>query len=166
MALRQTDSVADGLGERQNAFVHEVLVANHRTDGGGEPAIEEVGCAYTDQESSSRSCQGLAAAKARSVATPESAKGASGCIAPAEKQDAHDTDILGERVEDDPGTQKVENDAVPARVFTLAHQSTENLDVEPVEGRISMSKPVNGGDGNESRHEPWRDGLRLGAADV
>ncbi|KAI6768720.1 hypothetical protein HG531_010909 [Fusarium graminearum] len=149
LLLRNSNSFADGLGQRENTLEHEVLVARKRAHGGHEPAVEEVRCANADEERSGRTSKRLALAKARSVSAPKSTKGTSSGVAPTEQENAHDANILGESVEHNPGTQKVEDDAIPAGVLALAHQSTEGLDVKAVERSIPVSEPVDRRDRNE-----------------
>ncbi|KAI6756271.1 hypothetical protein HG530_012007 [Fusarium avenaceum] len=125
-----------------NALEEEVLITREGTCGGNEPAVEEVRSANANKERSSRASKRLALAQTGSVSAPESAEGAGSGVAPAEQENAHDANILREAVEHDPGTQEVEDDTVPARVLALAHQRTEDSDVQAVNRRISVSEPI------------------------
>lgn len=164
--LGEAQGLGEGAGEGEGALEEEALVAGLGPNGGGEPGVEEVGRSHADEECGGRAGEGLAAAEAGSVASPETAKGAGRRVAPAEQHDTHDGDILGEGVQDDPRTEEVEDDPVPARVLALAHQGAQDLDVEAVEGRIPVPKPVDRGDGYQGGHQPRCHGASLGAGNV
>ena len=149
LGLGQAQGVGQDAGESKDVRKHEGirLVTRERSRLGRQPAPEIPRRSDADEEGGEGSGEGLSAADPRRVATEESTEGAGGGIAPAEEQDAHDADVLGEEVEDDPGAEEVEDDAVPSRVFALPHEGAENHDVYAVERREVESKIVDRSNG-------------------
>lgn len=161
--IRNADSLGQCPRQRQSAREHEVLVTGHGSYSWDQPPVPEVGGGHADEKGGERSGQRFAAAQSRGISSPKTAECAGGRVAPAEEQDADDTNVLGEEVEGDPGAQEIEDDAVPARVLALPHEGAEHFDVEPVERGISMPQPVDGGDGYKTGHQVWGHGAGLGS---
>lgn len=143
----QADRIGEEQGQAEGTSEHEELVAGHGTLGRHQPAPEEGRGAHADQECGQGPGKRLAGSNTGCVTAVQPSKGACRRVTPTEQQGAHDTDILGEEAQHDPGPEEVENDAIVARKLALAHQRPQYLDVEPVKGRVVVSEHVHRRDG-------------------
>lgn len=166
LRVSQTHCIGETVRQTQGSCEHEALVSGHRPNLGNEPSPEAPSRHNTGEERSCGSSQRLALSNAGRVSSIEPSKRAGCGVAPTEEQNTHDTNVFGKAVENNPGAQQIKYDAVPAIELALAHESTQDLDVEPVERIVGMADVFNSGDRYQGAHEPGADGSSLRAGSI
>jgi len=107
-------------------------IVGKRTDSGSQLAPKEEGSDNTHDEGREGARERLAFAQANSVASVKATEGACGRIAPRQKQDGDDTNVLGIESKGAVCSDQIPNDTIVAVYLCLAHQSAQNFDVESV----------------------------------
>jgi hypothetical protein len=97
---------------------------------------------------------------------PEAAECRRCGVAPGQQEHAHDANIFGEEAQDNPRAEEVRDDAVPAVDFGLAHQRSQEADVQAVDLPVSVADEVGGGDGDEHGEQHGVDVVGLAAGAV
>lgn len=86
-----------------------------------KPAPEGGGSGNTHEPGGQASGEALSLTELEGIPAVQAAKGGGGGVAPAEKEDAHDTNVLGKEAQDCVCAQQIPNHTVIARHLCLAH---------------------------------------------
>lgn len=98
-----------------------------------EPTPERRGGDGADSPGGQGSSHTLTRSQTRSVAAIEAAEGGGGGVTPADKQDAHNANILWEEPQNDVCTEQVPNHAIVARDLGFTHKRAQTADIELVD---------------------------------
>lgn len=126
----------NGIGKQVQATCEHESVLRVIGEGANiwhEPAPEGHSGDNTDSPGGQGASQTLAGSKTWCVAAPETAKGGRSCVTPAQKQNTHDANILGEESQDDICAQEIPDHTVVAGDLGLAHKSAQAACVKLVD---------------------------------
>lgn len=133
---------------------------------GHEPAPEGSGGDDADDPGGQGSSKALALAQLERAPAVETAEGGGCGVAPAEEQNAHDCNVLGEETQNGVCAQQVPDHAVVARHFCFPHERANAANVELIKSLRAEADNVCRGDGDERGKQPWGDLVSLDASAI